>query len=217
MLKAERQTVMALVCVAILAVMVVASFEGLFGMVDEGEIIGIQLPFKKGITWHTEPGLKLRLFGKLIRYDKEFSFVFRNMDTGNVKIVGSIYINIPNDEVFLNKLAHQYGSRDSIKLKLLQPVFDRAIFRSALLMASIKNDADRREQMRFFIEDQAAIGIYRTTAKNEKNIVTVDVLSDPQNPNNYLRAEISPLLDYGLKIHDLIIHEFVFYKKNRIY
>ncbi|MFZ2189149.1 MAG: hypothetical protein WAV73_06330 [Candidatus Moraniibacteriota bacterium] len=227
MKKGQRRIALALAGVAIILAMVALSFEGLFRIVDEKEIVGIQLPFGSGITWHTEPGLKLRLFGKMIRYDKEFIFRIKNMDAGQVKIVASTYVNMPCDEANLNKLAHQLGSQYLIQLKLLQPAFDRVIFRSGLLVASIKSDADRREQLKFFIEDQAAIGIYRTTARKEaiydpatgeeKNVVIVEVISDPENPNNYLRAEISPLLDYGLKIHDLVIHELVLDKRKSTY
>lgn len=225
--KGQRRIALLGAVVAIIVALVAVSFEGLFRMVDEKEIVGIQFPFKRGMTWHTSPGLKLRLFGKVVRYDKEFSFSINSMDAGHIKIVASSYVNMPCDEVNLNKLAHQLGSQYAIQLKLLQPVFDRAIFRSSILVAKIKSDADRQAQLRFFIEDQAAIGIYKTTAKNEvirdpatgeeKNVMAVEVVADPQNPSDYLRAEVSPLLDYGLKVHDLIIHELVFYRKNATY
>lgn len=216
----------------VLIVVIAWSSSMILENVPADQIVVIQSPISGDLTWYTTPGLKWQGLGKVTSYNRSFQYWFsRNSDQGkgkdesletrfndggHAKISGSVRVDLPLTPEQLTALHIRYGSQEALEKELIRPTFERAVYMSGPLMSSAESYSDRRNQLIFFIEDQATKGVYKTSTRMqrtkdpitgaEKTISVVDLIPDPSKPATYLRSEISPVSEFGLRVYNLSIN-----------
>jgi regulator of protease activity HflC (stomatin/prohibitin superfamily) len=228
----------AIILGVILMILVAVSATRIFENVPADQLVVIQSPISGDLTWYTTPGLKWQGFGAVTSYNRSFQYWFSKMadqgkgsdqsletrfnDGGHAKISGSVRVDLPLTPDQLTALHIRYGSQDAIEKELIRPTFERAVYMSGPLMSSAESYSDRRNQLIFFIEDQATKGVYKTSTRMqrtkdpitgaEKTVSVVDLIPDPGNPATYLRSEMSPVSEFGLKVYNLSINSIEYSK-----
>lgn len=216
----------------VLIVVIAWSSSMILENVPADQIVVIQSPISGDLTWYTTPGLKWQGLGKVTSYNRSFQYWFsrsldqgkgkdesletRFNDGGHAKISGSVRVDLPLTPEQLTALHIRYGSQEALEKELIRPTFERAVYMSGPLMSSAESYSDRRNQLIFFIEDQATKGVYKTSTRMqrtkdpitgaEKTISVVDLIPDPSKPATYLRSEISPVSEFGLRVYNLSIN-----------
>lgn len=229
------RVIMLVVGIAILVISI-ASAGMIFENVPAESIVVIQGPISGNLDWYTDPGLKWQGFGKVTYYKKSFQYWFsshndqgskndqsiriRFNDGGHGKISGSVRVDLPNGKEKLTALHTRYGSQQAIEHELVRPVFERSIYMSGPLMSSAESYAERRNQLIYYIEDQAGQGIYKTTTRlqktkdpitgSEKTVALVELIKSDKAPGGLERSETSPLEDFGLKSYNLSINDMTY-------
>lgn len=227
---------MALVFGVILLIVLIFSTGMIFENVPAENIVVIQSPISGELNWYTDPGLKWQGFGKVTYYKKSFQYWFSSQsdqgkrddqaikirfnDGGHGKISGSVRVDFPADKEKLTALHTRYGSQTAIEQELVRPAFERSIYMSGPLMSSAESYAERRNQLIYYIEDQASQGIYKTTTRlqktkdpitgAEKTIALVELIKSDKSPGGLERSETSPLQDFGLKSYNLSINDMTY-------
>lgn len=211
----------------IILFVIASSSMQLFENVDAKEICVIQSPISGKLSWYTTEGLQWQGFGKVTKYAKSAQYWFTANksedqsipttfnDGGVGRISGSIRYDLPLDEENLNEIHRKYGSREAVERELIRSVMDRSIFVSGPTMSSTESYAIRRSELINIIEDQAALGIYKTktTESREKDIITqqektikiVELINDPKAPKGIARQETSPCAELGVKLYAISI------------
>lgn len=204
----------------------------MFETVDAGEIVVIQDPIDGELHVYFAPGLAYQNLGKATHYNKSFQFWFskkpdqgdsqdqsitvRFNDGGHASISGSVRADLPSSEEQMRDIHSRLGSQLAVEQELVRTVIEKAVYMSGPLMSSKESYSDRRNALITFIEDQAAKGVYQTTAKevkttdpvtgDEKTITVVEISIDSKT-NAPARQEQSPLERFGIKLYNLSINE----------
>lgn len=225
-----RKLLAMLIGLVLLFVLLIVSFS-LFENLDARQIMVIQSPIKGKLTWYTTPGVKWQGFGKVTKYTKRDQFWFSQMtdqgkkhdesikvrfnDAGHALISGSIAWEMPIDEKNLTALHIKYGSHFAVEQQLVRTILEKAIYMTGPLMSSTESYAEKRNELLSLIEDQVQRGVYRTETFQEKKpdpvtgvIKTVNVVKLAMDKQGLpMRAETSPLTDFGIKTFNLAINE----------
>ena len=198
-----------LLLIAILGLLITSKF--LFQNVNADQIVVIQSPIKGTLTWHTTPGIKKQLFGKVTTYSKRSIYPFHNKvrfnDGAHADMIGSIQYELPLDKKMLTELHVRFGSQDAVQKQLVQTVVDKATYMTGPLMSSKESYAEKRNALIWYVEDQVANGVYRTTQRDErkkddltgveKTITIVTIVLDAHGQPE--RQEEAVLGNFGIK------------------
>jgi hypothetical protein len=217
----------------ILLVILATSATRIFENVPADKVVVIQSPVSGSLTWYTTPGLKWQGMGKVTSYNKSFQYWFSSKkdqgskndesigttfnDGGHATVSGSVRIDMPLEPDKLTALHSKYGSQEAIEKELVRPAFERSIYMSGPLMSSAESYSERRNQFIHYIEDQASLGLFKTTTHlqrtkdpisgNEKTVNIVQLVADPKSPGGYSRSEESPIATFGLHAYNLSIND----------
>ena len=185
-----RKMLGTLILLAIIAGGGVSSYS-LFENVPAGYICVIQSPISGELTIHTEPGLKLQLFGKVTLYprsgiyeflqpvnpndpaqapyydpkaDKSLGITFN--DGGEARVSGSIRYEYPLEAEKIKTLHKMFYGHNNVLKGLIEKTVERSVYMSGPLMSSIDSFMSRRADLPKVIEDQARNGMYDVVTKD---------------------------------------------------
>ena len=219
--------VLSLIASFALLIVVLLCSTSIFETVDAGEIVVIQSPISGELSWYTTPGVRWQWFGKVTTYQKRSQLWFaqgaegsghpfgiRFNDAGKAEVSGSISWECPSDTEHLNLLHAKYGSHEAIADHLIETIIEKAIYMTGPMMSSTESYAGRRNELLTLIEDQIEHGVYqtRTTQRHDKDPITgvdrevsiVELVTSAAD-GKPLRAEESPLEEFGIKTFNLAI------------
>lgn len=215
----------------ILLIFLFAFGGGAYEQVDTGEILVIQDAFDGELHVYTTPGYQPQFWGKATHYKKsnQFSFSFEKEDSskaiavkwndgGHAVISGSVRYDLPTDEASIIHIQSTFGSQESIEATLIKTNIEKAIYMVGPLMSSKEAYAEKKNDLIFYIEDQASKGVYKTMQVNlkvkdeltgeEKLITKVQIVQD--SSGNPLRQEKSPIIGYGVSLYNISINNMKF-------
>lgn len=200
--------------------------------VDAGEIVVIQSLGGK-LNVYTQPGYVNQWFGKVTHYKRSNQYEFlapkekdsednsievKWNDGGHATISGSVRYDLPLNESQIKDIHKRFGSQASIEKDLIKTNVQKAIFMSGPLMSSKESYAEKRNDLIYYIEDQASKGVYKTKQvdveeldpiTNTKKIVTrVQIQHDPSGLVS--RQEISPIVTEGIRLYNISINKMTY-------
>ena len=228
-MKPRQIVALSIAGVALLAVLF--SLGQLFENLDAGQVMVIQSPVNGTLTWHITPGVKWQGFGKVTKYQKREQFWFsskgdqgktedqsiriRFNDGGHAQISGGISWECPLDDVHLTEIHTKFGSQQAIEQQLVRTMVEKSVYMTGPIMSSQESYAARRNDLLHLIEDQIQNGVYLTKTTQEKaadpvtgqekTIAKVDFVTSKEGTP--IRAEESPLKEFGIKVFNLSINE----------
>jgi regulator of protease activity HflC (stomatin/prohibitin superfamily) len=204
--------------------------------VDAGEIVVVQDPFDGEMHIYKEPGVIFQAYGKATHYKKSNQFWFSSPnpqddqdrsisvkwnDGGHAKLSGSVRYDMPLDDKQILKLHSIFGSQEALETSLIKTNVEKAIYMTGPLMSSKESYAEKRNDLIFYIEDQASRGVYKTRQKeskevdpltNEEKVITrVEIME--KSPGQPIRQEVSPITLNGIKLYNISING-IHYDKN---
>lgn len=199
--------------------------------VDAGEVVFIQDPIDGELHVFQTSGMQWQGMGKVTHYRKSGQFWFQQNkkeedqsiavkwnDGGHATISGSVRYDLPTDNAFLVRLHSIFGSQEAIEQQLIKTNVEKAIYMSGPLMTSKESYAEKRNELIFYIEDQASRGVYRTRQIEveeqdpfslQKKVVTkVEIRNDKNGLP--IRQEISPITTYGIHLYNISINAITY-------
>lgn len=204
--------------------------------VDAGEMVVVQDPIDGELHVFNQPGVVWQGMGKATHYKRSNQFWFLSPkqqgdgdgsiavkwnDGGHANISGSVRYDLPTDQVQLIKLHSTFGSQEAIEASLIKTNIEKAIYMTGPLMTSKESYAERRNDLIYYIEDQASRGVYKTRQRDmkepdpltgeEKIVTKVEIQHDSSNIP--YRQEISPIAANGIKLYNISINA-ILYDKN---
>lgn len=205
------------IVVSILSVFCLIGSFKVFENVGADEIIVIQSPLSGKLSWYTSPGVKWQGFGSVTTYYKldiyEFNIGVRFNDGGHGTIIGSINYELPLDKEHLTQLHTKYGSQDAVQKQLIETVTNKCVYMTGPLMSSKESYAEKRTSLIRYIEDQIALGIYKTVQKEtktkdpvtgaEKTVSVVEIITNQTGQPE--RQEEAVLTSYGIKTSNFAV------------
>jgi hypothetical protein len=225
-----RQVFALVIAVVVGLVLIICSFS-VFENLDAGQIMVIQAPWSGDLTWYTSPGVKQQWFGKVTKYDKRAQLWFsakekqgneedqslkiRFNDGGHANISGGISWEMPTDDEHLTQIHTKFSSQRAVEQQLVNTIIEKSVYMTGPLMSSTESYAGRRNELLSLIEDQIQNGICmtKTIQQFQKDPITgvermVSVVQLVQGKDGKpLRAEESPLTEFGVKTFNLTINE----------
>lgn len=204
--------------------------------VNANEIVVKQAWISGELSMWTDPGIKGLWWGKDTHYDRSRQFWFSSKtdqgatedqsvkitfnDGGHAQLSGSVRYSLPLDEPSMMKLHKDFHGKDAIEQSLIRTVFEKAIYLSGQQMSSTESYQVRRNDLLYFIEDQAAHGVYKSSSKCDaqldpvtKQNKTVCITSVEKGPDGKpLRVEQSPIEAYHVSLSNLSINELKYDK-----
>jgi len=211
-----------------LVVLLLASSGKLFEDVDPGEIVVIQDFWDGEQHVYTQPGVQWQGWGRSTHYRKSFQYYFDGAedhapmipaqfyDGGHADIPGSIRVDLPTDEKSVKYFHSKFGSQDAIEKQLVGQTLIKAINMSGPLMTSKESYAEKKNNLIYYVEDQASKGVYKTTQKEvkiideltgqEKIMTAVDIINDSKGQP--LRQEKSIIEESGVILNNLSFGKF---------
>lgn len=224
----KRIVVVALGVIALIATFIIVP--KLWEDVDAGEIVIIQDPVDGNLHVYSQPGWQWQGMGRVTHYRKSNQFWFlakekpdrdevdnsigvKWNDGGHCNISGSVRYDLPMDEAQLIRLHSIFGSQQALENQLIKTNVEKSIFMTGPLMSSKESYAEKRNDLIFYIEDQASRGVYKTRqvdvkeidplSKAEKTVTKVEIILDSKSMP--LRQEVSPIAVNGIKLYNISI------------
>ena len=219
---------------AVLAFLVIAavSISGkLVETVDAGEIVFVQDPADGEIHVHKNPGMIWQGWGKVTHFKKSNQFWFTQSgekenlvdkrlavkwnDGGTSKIEGSVRYDLPLDDRQLISILSRFGTQDALENDLIKTNIEKAVTMTGPLMSSKESYAEKKNDLIYYIEDQASKGAYRTKQVTDKEIdpitnaektVTKVVIQTDGKGLPY-RQEASPIYASGIRLYNISIKD----------
>ena len=222
--------------ITLAGIIFLTTVNGTYTNVSANEIVVKQAWISGELTVWTEPGIKPLWWGKDTHYDRSRQFWFSSKtdqgttedqsvkitfnDGGHAQLSGSVRYSLPLDVASMTRLHKDFHSREAIDQSLIRTVFEKAIYLSGQQMSSTESYQVRRNDLLFFIEDQAAHGVYKSSSKCEQQVdpvtkqnKTVCVTSVEKGPDGKpLRVEQSPIELYHITLSNLSINELIYDK-----
>lgn len=199
-----------------------------FENVDNKEIMVVQAPFSGKLSIYTSGGMKPQMFGTVTKYKKSFQYWFdggedhngpipiKFYDGGHASIPGSIRVDLPLDQSSIIKLHTKYGSQEAIENALIEQVLIKSVSMSGPTMTSKESYAEKKNDLLYFVEDQASLGIYKTRPKDIKVIdaltgqerlaTVVEIVLD--TAGKPVRQEQSLVSEMNIKLFNLSFGDF---------
>jgi regulator of protease activity HflC (stomatin/prohibitin superfamily) len=225
----QVKKVVSIVVVSILTLTALIVIPKLWEDVDAGEVVIIQDPIDGDLHVYTEPGFVWQGMGKATHYRKSNQFWFSapqkegelNLsipvkwnDGGHANISGSVRYDLPMEKESLIKIHSIFGSQDAIEAQLIKTNIEKAIYMTGPLMTSKESYAEKRNDLIYYIEDQASRGVYKTKqievkevdglTNEEKMVTKVEIVE--KNPGQPIRQEESPIKSYGVRLYNISIN-----------
>jgi SPFH domain / Band 7 family len=224
--------VMLTVGIVIAGIVSLVLADNVIEVVDAGEIVVKQGFWTGAITIWTDPGPKLQLFGKCTHYKKSTQFWFsaakdqgaptdqsikmRFNDGGHARLSGSVRYTLPLDYDSMRNLHVTFQSPEAIDQSLVRTVLEKSAFLTGQLMSSTQSYAAMRSELLYYVEDQAAHGVYKSSSRCEKQpdpitkqdrtVCVVELAKSPDG--KILRVEEgSPLEMYHVKLSNFSLNE----------
>jgi len=198
-----------------------------FEDIAAGEIAVIQSPVSGAMSVTSTPGWAWQGGGTVTKYQRSNQLWFSNKedeggkgainigfnDFGTGTVSGSVRWYMPTNKEQVLKLHSDYGTQESIELKLIKQAVTKAIYMSGPLMSSKEAVSEKKTLLLTYTEDQANNGIYRTRA-----VKTKDTLSDANSRLSEIvlkdgKPQIIKASDvavYGVTLSNFTINEIVF-------
>lgn len=202
--------------------------------VDAGEIVVVQDPMDGDLHIYKNPGMITQMWGKVTHYRKSNIFSFsagkdgdnsipvKWNDGGHAQISGSVRWDMPMDDGQIRVIHTKFGSQEAVEAQLIRTNIEKSIYLTGPLMTSKESYAERRNDLIFYIEDQASKGVYKTRQVNvkeidpitntEKNTTRVEIMNDANTTTPH-RQEVSPIASLGVKLYNISINGIA-YDKN---
>lgn len=229
--KAQRNKIKRTVLAA-LGIIILLVFLSLVGKiweeVDAGEVVVIQ-HLDGALDVYDQPtSFAWQGFGKATHYKRsnQFEFLLPSTkgdadnsipigfnDGGYGRISGSIRYDLPTDKQSMLRIHTHFGSQQSVEAHLIKTNIEKAAFASGPLMSSRESFAEKKNDLIFYIEDQASHGAYRTQqvekdeldqlTNTKKTVTRVQILKDTLGIAQ--RQEISPIVTEGIHLYNLSI------------
>jgi regulator of protease activity HflC (stomatin/prohibitin superfamily) len=225
----QVKNIVKIVVVSVLAITTLFVAPKLFEDVDAGEVVVIQDPFDGELHVNTEPGFVWQGGGRATHYRKSNQFWFSapteegstNLsipvkwnDGGHASISGSVRYDLPTDQESLIKIHSIFGSQEALETQLIKTNIEKAIYMTGPLMTSKESYAEKRNDLIFYIEDQASRGVYKTKqievkevdglTNEEKMVTKVEIVE--KTPGQPIRQEESPIKSYGVRLYNISIN-----------
>ena len=199
----DSKKIIGIICL-FLAVLTLLSMGMLVEDVDKNDILVVKALGTGNIKIHTTTGWKWQGGGDVTHFTKRFQFWFssksdqgetgdqslkaRFNDNGHAFISGSASVETPLTEDMILAIYDKYGSQENVEKELIRTVFEKAVYMSGPLMSSTESASSKRNQLIYFIEDQAQNGVYKTLSRDEKTkdpitgaektVTVVDLIKD---------------------------------------
>jgi regulator of protease activity HflC (stomatin/prohibitin superfamily) len=227
-MKSPKQLIYGIVA-AIFAITLLLSIPKLWEDIDAGEVVIIQDPFDGDLHIYKEPGWQWQGFGRATHYRKSNQFWFsapkeegeHNLsipvkwnDGGHATISGSVRYDLPIDDANLIKIHSTFGSQEALETQLIKTNIEKAVYMTGPLMTSKESYAEKRNDLIFYIEDQASRGVYKTKqtevkeldalTNEEKSVTKVEIVE--KTPGQPIRQEESPIKSYGVRLYNISIN-----------
>jgi len=213
--------------------------------VKNNQIVVNQQPFTGKMSFWTTPGFRWQWYGKTTTYFKTNQVWFNQLETsddgmlstvgldnpafpitysdkGKGYVLGSVRIEFPIEQEFLNRVQSHYGSERRLIEELIKPTIGKVILACGPLMTSLESVAEKRTDLIAYATDQLNNGVYATRVKqievinqitNEfQKLNVAEIISDEHSPMGYRRQEQSPFAYYGLKVSQLAIADLTYEK-----
>jgi hypothetical protein len=224
--------VIAGVITAVLLIVGLSMIGKLWEDVDAGEVVVIQDPFDGELHVIKESGFTWQGGGRATHYRKSNQFWFNFSgpkveevgnaigvkwnDGGHAYIGGSVRYDLPLDDKQIIKLHSTFGSQEGLESQLIKTNIEKAIYMTGPLMTSKESYAEKRNDLIFYIEDQASRGVYKTRQRDvkevdqltgaEKVVTRVEIVTD-STKQTAMRQEASPINQHGIKLYNISIKE----------
>ena len=234
-----RKGVLLLISIAVLAFLCMIPKLG--EDMDRKQIGVNQIPITGTFEYWTDGGFQWQKLGTLTLYDKTTNIWFNEIERdkdGNVRVtpemenpamaityndkgkgfvLGSVRIEMPLEEKYLERIQTHYGSQEKLIRELVKPTLGKVIISCGPLMSSLESVSEKRTDLIALITDQLNFGVYKTRVKtvetinpftNEKQFTQIaEAVKDSLAPNGIKRQEDSPFAFYGLKVSQLSIND----------
>lgn len=226
-LNARKIVGIALIGIMLLTALIV--FPKIWEDVDAGEIVVIQDPVDGDLHVYKDPGFAWQLMGRATHYRKSNQFWFnaaKNKDEANLSIPvkwndgghaaisGSVRYDLPMDDKQIIRLHSTFGSQEALEIQLIKTNIEKAVYMTGPLMSSKESYAEKRNDLIYYIEDQASRGVYKTKqvetkevdalTNEEKKVTKVEIVE--KSAGQPTRQEESPILTYGIKLYNISIN-----------
>jgi len=197
--------------------------------VDAGEVVVIQDAVDGNLHVYTEPGWVWQGFGRATHYRKSNQFWFSSPkeegdsdksiavkwnDGGHATISGSVRYDLPLSSEQIIKLHSTFGSQEALENQLIKTNIEKSVYMTGPLMTSKESYAEKRNDLIFYIEDQASRGVYKTKqvevkeadplTGEEKLVTKVEIVE--KTPGQPIRQEESPIAAYGVRLYNISIN-----------
>jgi len=206
--------------------------------VDAGEVVVIQHLDGTLSVYDQPTSFAWQGFGKVTHYkrsnqfefllpkdkgDADYSIPVLFNDGGGGKLSGSIRYDLPISKESMINIHKHFNSQASLEDHLIKTNIEKAVFASGPLMSSRESFAEKKNDLIFYIEDQASKGAYQTKQieveetdqlTNIKKLITrVQILRDGAGVMQ--RQEVSPILTEGIRLYNLSIKNIEYDDKVR--
>jgi len=141
---------------------------------------------------------------------KAYGLRLRFNDKGGATFYGQFSYIMPEDKELIKKIRSKYPSESAMERDLIRPVVTKAVYMTGPTMSSEESTATKRPELIESIMDQINFGPYKTVNKPEKVLDTLSgemktvmvarVVEDPSAPNGKARQEVSPLIEFGIRV-----------------
>jgi regulator of protease activity HflC (stomatin/prohibitin superfamily) len=222
-----RKTVIGIV-LTVVAIVFISCMGKIFEEVDAGEVVVIQ-HLDGALDVYDQPtSFAWQGFGKCTHYrrsnqfefylpeskgDADNSIAIGFNDGGYGRISGSVRYDLPTDKQSILRIHTHFGSQASVEAHLIKTNIEKAAFASGPLMSSRESFAEKKNDLIFYIEDQASRGAYKTQqvekeevdplSNAKKTVTRVQILKDSSGVA--LRQEVSPIVTENIHLYNLSI------------
>jgi regulator of protease activity HflC (stomatin/prohibitin superfamily) len=197
--------------------------------VDAGEIVVIQR-LSGELRVYTQPGYVVQMFGKVTHYKRSNQYEFflpkekdgpdnsievKWNDGGKAQISGSVRYDLPTNYNQMVEIHKKFGSQRAVEEQLVATNVQKAVTMSGPLMTSKESYAEKKNDLIFYLEDQASKGVYKTKqvevkeidpiTEKEKSVTRVQIQNDANGST--ARQEKSPLIDLGIRLYNISINK----------
>ena len=220
------------VIAAIICVVLLCSLGSLYEEVDAGEVVIIQHLNGDLVVYDQPTSFAWQGFGKATHYKRSNQYSFQLPtdakdagpgtsievkwnDGGHANVSGSVRYDLPTDHASMLAIHKAFRSQDGIESHLIETNVGKAIFMTGPLMTSKESYAEKRNDLIYYIEDQAKNGVYRTKQVEKeivdpldgtkKMVMRVEIQMDDKG--NPLRQESSPIGDEHIRLYNLTINK----------
>jgi hypothetical protein len=205
--------------------------------ISAGEVVVIQDPIDGELHVYKHSGMVWQGWGSATHYKKSNQFWFnvekdgkdttadksipvKWNDGGHATIAGSVRYDLPTEDNQIINLHSKFGSQEAIEVSLIKTNIEKAIYLTGPLMTSKESYAERRNDLIYYIEDQASKGVYKTKQLDvkeidpitnvEKTVTKVQIQQDDKGVP--FRQEVSPIATLGIRLYNISINSITYDK-----